>query len=225
MKARRLLDSLGKEKPRRPCEPARVWTVDYDLGCRSLKGCSSVAGRPEPAERDRRPRFCGWRCQPIWQPESRLPPSGPKRRLQTNFGSPPTMPSLAPDLQDQRELGARQREPAGHLSLLLHAETDCRRGPTFRAVCGSSTRTKYGYQCFAIIAIDCAIRLHGADVDERRITLVPLIAFWSLRSLRPLRAGRSLWTGYALNSLSALRARRALRSRIALWSRLSSATN
>ena len=110
------------------------------------------------------------------------------------------------------------------LASLLQANTDRWRGPTLCSVRSSSTWTEHGDKCFAAVAIDCAIRLHCADVYGRCIALISLVAFWPLRPLRPLRAGWPLRTGDALNTLGALRTGWALRSWIALRSRLSSTT-
>ena len=109
------------------------------------------------------------------------------------------------------------------LASLLQANTDRWRGPTLCSVRSSSTWTEHGDKCFAAVAIDCAIRLHCADVYGRCIALISLVAFWPLRPLRPLRTGGSLRTGDTLNTLGALWTGGALGSGIALWSGLSSA--
>src|SRR6476646_6687510 len=95
------------------------------------------------------------------------------------------------------------------ITSLLQAKADCRRGPALCTMQCTPARTEHGDKRLAAVAIDSPINLHRSNIHRAGLALIALVAFRSLRTLRPWHAldalcslwpRRSLWPGVALRS-------------------------
>src|SRR5215470_5386221 len=109
---------------------------------------------------------------------------------------------------------------------LFQTQTNGRRSTALGSVGSAAAGTEDRYERFAGVATNLTIDPNGTESGVARLTLCPLFAGRSLRTLRSLRplatlrTSRPLRTRNALYPLRSLRACRTLRTSIALRARI-----